>query len=489
MFKTISLPSFFSFPKPKLRMRVFFLVLLLILIISLLMSVLLSWRVRNMMSEEAKRNGSAMASLFGSTILNYLKFYNFQMIQQYAVLAKQESQFVYLIVYNKEGMIAAHTEEPWLITNQATGLDELAAIRNDSLLFRELEYPASNLVFKSKVFDVFMPVNSRDPLGRWGTVRIGISQDNMKREILKIQIQILEIAAGCLLIGWLGSNLLALKITRPIEQIVQDSKVIAQGDLSHRITIHTGDELEYLSDNYNNMIYQLKVQQDEKIRNERMAAVGFMANTIIHDCRTPITVIKGFSSLIVDFTLPDEKIKECLKMITLEVDRMENMLDELLQFATDKRVPLQIQKSIVDDFIRHCLLEIKALYHGTSISILEDLNCNAMINIDQEKIRRALLNIAVNAKDALKGKGKFQVKTCDAGDYAQIELADDAGGMSEIVRAHIFDPFFTQGKRSGFGLGMAITKKIFDDHQGEISIRSEEGKGTTFILRLPKSKT
>jgi signal transduction histidine kinase len=489
MLKSTSLRSFFHFPKPKLQTRVFLLVLLLIAIISMLMSALLSWRVRNMMSAEARKNGSAMAGLFGSTILNYLKFYNFQGIQQYAALAKQESQFVYLIVYNKEGLIAAHTEAPWLMTSQATGLDELAAIRNDSLLFREFEYPASNEISASRVFDIFVPVNSKEPAARWGTVRIGISQENMKREIFRIQIQILEIALSCLLIGWFGSRLLALKITRPIEQIVQDSKIIANGNLSHKINVHTGDELEYLSDNYNNMISQLKIQQDEKIRNERMAAVGFMANTIIHDCRTPITVIKGFSSLIVDFTLPEEKIRECLKMVNLEVDRMEIMLDELLQFANDKRIPLQIQETALDDFIRLCLLEIKALYHETSISLLEDLHCISLINIDQEKMRRAVLNIAVNAKDALRGKGEFQIRTREADGYALIELADNAGGMSENVKAHIFDPFFTEGKKSGFGLGMAITKKIVEDHHGEISIYSEVGKGTTFTLRLPKCKS
>jgi signal transduction histidine kinase len=475
----------FSFKRSTLRNKFFLLVLLLVLLTSLLMSGLFSWSIRHVISEENQRGGKTVANLFGSTVLNYLKMYNFQSIQQQALIAKKENQLIFIVVYTKEGVIAAHTEEAALMNNRATGLEELTALQSDLALFNNLYYRSKNEGESLRVFDVFVPIISGDPPFRWGTVRVGLSSISLENELLKVNIRILEIGIFCLLTGWCGATFLSYKIIQPIERIVEGSKKAASGDLTHQIEIKTGDELEYLADNYNNMINQLRNQQEEKIRTERMAAVGLMANTIIHDCRTPIAVIKGYSSLIVEFKLPEEKTTECLNRIIVEIERMENMLDELLQYSTERKVPMKMEQRGVDEFIRECLDEITALFHNTSIVLLNDLQCNQLIYIDSDKLRRAILNIVVNAKDAMKGKGIFKIKTFMSESKAEIHLSDDAGGMAESIKEHLFDPFFTHSKQSGFGLGMAITKRIIDDHDAEILVQCEKDVGTTFILKFP----
>src|SRR5206468_12387938 len=124
----------------------------------------------------------------------------------------------------------------------------------------------------------------------------------------------------------------------------------AEGDLSHRIEINSGDELEGLAYSFNYMMDQIRRHQEERIKSEKMAAVGYMVNTIVHDCRTPITVIKGFASLLKDFELPREKNQECLNFIDFEVERMERMMEEILQFARNQKTPIDLEHHHFDEF-------------------------------------------------------------------------------------------------------------------------------------------
>ena len=168
---------------------------------------------------------------------------------------------------------------------------------------------------------------------------------------------------------------------------------------------------------------------------------------------------------------------------------MERMLEEILQFATDKKPPLDLKDQDLNEFIRECAVEIDALFRNTQIRFTQDLTGNSLVRIDRDKLRRAILNIAANAKDALKGRGEVKLSTRSSQSNAVIEFYDNGGGIPESVQAKIFEPFFSHGKSAGFGLGMSITKKIVDEHLGKISLESEKGKGTTFIIQIPLSQS
>jgi signal transduction histidine kinase len=461
------------------------LILGLNLTITSLLFFLSSYHTRRIILEDTEKRGISMAKLFGDANLNYLKSYNFQGIQQNALTVKTENHLSYLIVYNKEGLIAAHTAQPSFLTSRATGLDELAAMHSNSPYCRELDLHEANSLPFGQTLDCFVPLKTADLSGFWGTIRLGISVEEMENRIREVQIQVLEICLVSLVASVIGSAYLAKRITTPIDNLVKGAQIASSGDLSYRIHIHTHDELESLANDFNHMLEQLSIQQEEKIRSEKLAAVGTMVNTIVHDCRTPIAVIKGFSSLLVDFSLPPANQQECLGLINFEVERMERMMDELLQYSTEKKVPLHLEAKKTDDFMRECLAEIRVLFRGTTVEIVENINSKSLINIDQDKFRRAILNIVANARDALKGRGSLTLKTGDCGTSSMISIADTAGGIPESVQIHIFDPFFTHGKKSGFGLGMAITKKIIEDHGGEITLKSQLGVGTEFEIRLP----
>ena len=250
--------------------------------------------------------------------------------------------------------------------------------------------------------------------------------------------------------------------------------------------MQSGDELEALAHNFNYMIAQIKQHQEERIRSEKLAAVGYMVNTVVHDCRTPITVIKGFASLLQEFQTSPDQQRECLDFIQFEVDRMDRMLDEILQYAVDRKTSLVLHEEPLDDFVKECCTEIKVLLKTTQIRLSSELGCSALVRIDRDKLRRAILNLAANAREALKGDGEIRIKTESVGSQAVIHVEDTGCGIPEEHREKIFEPFFTHGKSlKGFGLGMSITQRIITDHSGRIELQSELGKGTTFSIWLP----
>jgi signal transduction histidine kinase len=461
----------------------------LVCLLILLVMLLVNRDAKRLIRDATVQRGIAIAQLFAATNLNHLKFYEFVSIQQNAQTARSENDLLYVIVYSKEGVTASNTADPAKVLSEDRSSGAIEAIRSPSPLVREILFGEESSESKTKVFDISVPVKASEPPSRWGTVRIGVSVKPMNRSLAAIRIQILRIGVIGLFFGLLGAMLLAQRIVAPISELIGGSMQAAKGDLSHRIEVHSGDELEGLAENFNYMMDQIKLNQEDRIKSEKMAAVGHMVNTIVHDCRTPITVIKGFASVLKDFDLPLEQKEKCLDFIDFEVGRMEKMLDEILQFARDQVSLMVLEDGHCDEFVRECSVEIDALLRNTDICLRRDLQCDLTIKMDRDKLRRAILNIAANAKDALKGHGEIKLVTRSTPSHAVIEVSDTGKGMPEEVRKKIFNQFFTHGKSGGFGLGMSITKNIIDGHSGKLSLESEVGKGTTFCIQIPISTT
>jgi signal transduction histidine kinase len=468
------------------RSKIMALTGLLLTLILLTVIILVSRNLRQVIEEETRQRGMAIAQLFGATNRERLMSYAFWPVRQNAQLAKAENGLDYVIVYNKEGLVAADTNDVSTNNERSKDPETLQLLKLTAPLFRKIQVASKgSRQGLREVYEVVLPLLSAGSPNVWAVVRIGISTENMHRHVRRTQMDILQIGAVCLVLGLVGSALLAAKITTPLVQLKEGSLRAAEGDLSSRIVVKSGDELESLADNFNFMMDQIKEHQDERIRTEKMAAVGHMVNTIVHDCRTPITVIKGFASLMREFELSPEKGQECLDFINFEVERMERMLEEILQFAIQKKITLVLREEVFDSLVRECCTEIEVLLRHTQIQFFSELNCDCAVIIDKDKLRRAILNIAANAREALKGSGEIRLVTEQQNGYAVVRVSDNGSGIPAAIRQKIFDPFFTHGKSMGFGLGMSITKKIVDDHFGLILLDSEVGQGTTFSIHIP----
>jgi signal transduction histidine kinase len=463
--------------------------LVMLFVVSMVVA-LVSRNMRHVIEDETLKRSLAIAKSFGATNLEFVRLYSWYNVQRNARISRNDNGLAYLVVYNKEGLRVADTEDPQLLSPLPSDPEVRGLLAKASVLSREIDFSSTSKISSERVFDTFVPITPDDSPKPWATVRVGIATEPMMRSLRETQLHILQIGLFSLLIGLLGAAFLGARITTPIIRLKEGSLRAASGDLSSTIDVQSGDELEALAKNFNYMMAQIKQHQEERIRAEKLAAVGYMVNTVVHDCRTPITVIKGFASVLQEFQTSPDQQREYLDFIQFEVDRMERMLDEILQYAVERKTSLVFQEGPLDDFVKECCTEIKVLLKTTQIQLSSDLRSNALVRIDRDKLRRAVLNLAANAREALKGEGEIRVRTELLDDLAVIHVEDTGSGIPEELKEKIFEPFFTHGKSlKGFGLGMSITQRIIADHSGKIELQSELGKGTTFSIWLPAVAT
>jgi len=221
----------------------------------------------------------------------------------------------------------------------------------------------------------------------------------------------------------------------------------------------------------------------EMVNNERLSAVGRMASTIIHDIKNPMGTLRVYAQVMKKKSGNDEAAKLADEMIR-QVDRFVNMAQEILDFSRGVSAT-NIQETEFGEVMEGVLAFIEKDLTKRNIKLEKALNFQGKVKVDQDKIVRVFYNIASNAADAMPTGGTLTVSTEDAGGMVRVEFKDTGTGMPEEVKRKIFEPFVTYGKKHGTGLGMAIVKKVMDDHKGKIEIETEMGKGTTIRLFFP----
>lgn len=223
----------------------------------------------------------------------------------------------------------------------------------------------------------------------------------------------------------------------------------------------------------------------ENLDKERMATIGDMASTIVHDLKNPMSTIRGYAQMMLmqssDFTKP-------ANIIMHEIDRLTDMAHELLEFSKGVNENINIESINSKEFFSEVCDFIEMDLRERKIDFKHSIRYVGEIEINPDKIRRCILNIAGNARDSMETGGSLHIDIYETGDNESITVSfkDTGKGMPPNIRETLFEPFVTYGKKSGSGLGMAITKKIIEAHKGSITVESEEGKGSTFIIKLPK---
>ncbi len=227
-------------------------------------------------------------------------------------------------------------------------------------------------------------------------------------------------------------------------------------------------------------ITEIQTLRERVIHSERMAALGELAARVAHEIRNPLISIGGFARRL-EKRLTDDT-KEYAKIIVNEVTRLENILKEILGFVKSSRV--MKEKGNINELLEEIINFITPEILENKNTIHKDL-CKTplMAFIDNDRIKEAILNLITNAAHATK-YGSITIKTIRAGNEAVIELSDTGCGISQEDIKNIFNPFFTT-KSEGTGLGLAVTHKIIQEHNGKIEVESSADGGTTFRIHLP----
>jgi K+-sensing histidine kinase KdpD len=219
------------------------------------------------------------------------------------------------------------------------------------------------------------------------------------------------------------------------------------------------------------------------IQNERLSAVGKMASSIIHDIKNPMGVLR-LSAQVIRRKTEDPEITQISDEMMRQIDRFVAMSQEILDFSRGVNA-MNIEDVGVAEFVESARVVLANDLAPHNVAVKANIQYNGLMAVDQEKMMRVFYNLAANAADAMPQGGTLTIGV-DRREYTVvIEFTDTGVGMPADIRARVFEPFVTHGKRYGTGLGMSIVKKIIEDHKGSVEVDSDEGKGTTVRLLLP----
>lgn len=246
------------------------------------------------------------------------------------------------------------------------------------------------------------------------------------------------------------------------------------------------DSLQTRNEQLEAALAELKETQDELVRAERLSTVGKMASSIIHDIKSPLTVIKGYITFLARDDLVPEKRQQMARTVMNAIDTFTGMTQEILDYAHGEST-LTLRPVNIKSFVESVCSFLETNFAKKGIETKIALAFSDTLVMDVEKMRRVFYNIASNAYDAMEQGGTFTI-TSDLKDdyYVEFHLKDTGPGIPEQIRDTLFEPFVSWGKEHGTGLGLAIARKIVEDHGGYIGVVSEDGQGADFIIRLPR---
>jgi two-component system, NtrC family, sensor kinase len=304
---------------------------------------------------------------------------------------------------------------------------------------------------------------------------------------------LLGLSIGLFVAAALASLLVARRLTRSIERLSSATHAIARGQFDVDVAVGSHDEIALLAQSFNDMARELQARERQLeqahlalVQSEKMAAFGQLGAGIAHEVKNPLTGIRGHAQLALRKLEPNHPLREKLQIIERETTRCTEIIGSLLKFARQERsekAPLDVNEVI------HDALAIVDHQLGLGRVTIERALATGLPRVrgNANQLQQVLLNLAINAQQAMgEGGGMLRVETRVAGGAVEIRVSDTGPGIPADVQRRIFEPFFTtKPAGQGTGLGLSVSYGIVKDHDGDIAVAIEPGRGAVFILTLP----
>jgi len=427
--------------------------------------------VINLYDENKNYAGIVKASLNLEEIINVLKYFKTEEPIEWKLLTK-DGRIIYSTepyeMFQKDimGEQVYSKEEDCFIAKQGKKIEEknFLFFISHSKGFKDYKGFGWHLILKYNTKDIFKPI------------------DKMRNRLIFILI-IISIIAIIILLSIFYS------IFTPINKLKESIGKITEGRLDTKIEIKSKDELTDLAIAFNKMTTELKIQskkltkaQEALVRSEKMTLIGSLASSIAHEIRNPLGVMKNivyfFNMLKLGKDNPD--IKTNLDILDKEIDRADKIISDLLGFS---RMQTLVFKLVNINLVITNVL--KRIPLNSNTKLIKELDVSLPeVMIDSSQIEQVFYNIIMNSIQAMQESGTLKIKTCLKENFVQISFADTGKGISKKNITRVFEPLFSS-KATGTGLGLAVCKWFIDRHEGSLDVESQEGKGATFLVKLP----
>lgn len=298
------------------------------------------------------------------------------------------------------------------------------------------------------------------------------------------KITFLNVALLSLIFTVIDSIRRKITVKRPVKQITEAAEKIIQGDFSVRVK----PQSKFGADDTFNRVIECFNKMAEELGGVETLRSDFIAN-VSHEMKTPLSIMQNYGTLLQSPNLPEEKRIEYAKGVTDGARRMADMMTNILKLnrLENQQIYPEITEFDLGEQLCECLLQYENVWEKAEINIETDIAENVKVKADAELLSHVWNNLFSNAFKFTPSGGEVRVSLTATERHAIIKVSDTGCGMTSEVGAHIFEKFY-QGDSShsaqGNGLGLALVKRVIDIMQGEISVESALGKGSTFTVKI-----
>jgi signal transduction histidine kinase len=312
-----------------------------------------------------------------------------------------------------------------------------------------------------------------------------------RQEADAIQRRVIQVVVVALILAVGGVSILSYNLLKPVRSLVTATNRMARGDLAQEIPVRSRDELGELTQSFNRMVRNLARIQNELVRSEKLVSLGRLSAGVAHEIRNPLNAMAGAIVHLQRRRPEDPLIAEYTKLVAEEIDRLAQFVTDFLYFA--RQAPPRLVPTNLNDLVVSVqnLFQAQAQRQGIHFHSLLDQALPAL-ELDPHQMEQVLVNLVVNAMDALPQGGEVTFTTAwqapgpglGQGGEVRLSVEDNGVGIPPENLDAVFDPFFTS-KETGTGLGLTLSLGIVESHGGTLEVHSRPGQGTRMTICLP----
>jgi signal transduction histidine kinase len=326
-----------------------------------------------------------------------------------------------------------------------------------------------------------------------GILLIGNSRRSYVELKRRIRDAALLVGGGGVVLAILLSSWASARVTRPVVDLARAAQDVASGNWNASVQVEGHDEVAQLAESFNRMTSELLAQKERLVQTERVAAWRELARRLAHELKNPLfplqlTVENLIRAREQSPEMFEEIFRESSQTLLAEISNLKTIIGRFSEFS--KMPQPQLQRVQLNEIVEAVARLFQAQFQAKG---RDAIHCEIqldhgleLIAADPELLHRALSNLVLNAMDAMPNGGTLTLRTRRDDGKVAIEVCDTGSGLTREECERIFTPYYTS-KQHGTGLGLAIVQSVVSDHGGRISVQSEPGKGTTFVIELPSN--
>jgi signal transduction histidine kinase len=324
------------------------------------------------------------------------------------------------------------------------------------------------------------------PLGQLFILR---SLAGARHRLTALRREVIALWLLALLAALITTYLMARKIMRPVAELDRAAAEIAKQNYGYQINVSSQDELGRLARTFQSMCESIREAREELIRRERIATIGQLSTSIVHDLRNPLAAIYAGAEMMMDGNLSEDMTRRLARNIYRASRGIQDMLQELLDVVRGKSSGSELCS--VREVIGAAWSTVAPLAEAGRIDLSLDVPDSLECPMERARMERVFANLFENAIEAIRSGGTISIQGDIEGESVVVRVEDTGPGINAALRGRLFQPFVTAGKKNGLGLGLALSRQTLLDHGGDIWTddgQSGQAGGARFYLRLPKNR-